>query len=180
VGAVNALVVNGRGEVLLQRRRPGKENGGLWDKTVGGHVSAGEEFDDCVLREAGEELFGDGASACVRLARPGRLRRLLARGAAGRGVVLQRASLQLNLRDVRHGEGGALRTVLYHVAIYLGTTDLPASGFSPQASEVAELRYFPAAEVDRMLLEGRLSPNMAFLWLTQAHALFGGDAARRH
>jgi hypothetical protein len=171
VGAVNALVVNGRGEVLLQRRRPGKENGGLWDKTVGGHVSAGEEFDDCVLREAGEELFGDGASACVRLARPGRLRRLLARGAAGRGVVLQRASLQLNLRDVRHGEGGALRTVLYHVAIYLGRTDLPRSAFAPDPGELAGLRYFKPARVDRMLLNGELAPNMAFLWLTHAQAL---------
>src|SRR5262245_18811387 len=69
VGAVNALVIGPRGRVLLQRRRTGHENGGRWDKTVGGHVSAGESFDECVRREAGEELFGDGASPRVRLVR---------------------------------------------------------------------------------------------------------------
>ena len=182
VGAVNALVVNVRGEVLLQRRLPGKENGGLWDKTVGGHVSAGEDFDECVVREAGEELFGDGASRAVRLARPGQLRRMVARGAARRGVVLQRASLQLNLRDVRHGQGGALRNVLYHVAIYLGRTDLPRSAFAPDPGELADLRYFKPARVDRLLLDGELAPNMAFLWLTHGHALLslvGGPTKRQ-
>jgi len=155
----------------LQRRLPGRENGGLWDKTVGGHVSAGEDFDHCVVREAGEELFGDGASPRVRLAGPGQLRRLLAGGAARRGVVLQRVSLQLNLRDVRHGGGGGLRNVLYHVAVYLGRTDLPRRAFSPDPGELADLRYFKPARVDRLLLDGGLAPNMAFLWLTHAHAL---------
>lgn len=171
VGAVNALVISARGEVLLQRRLPGKENGGLWDKTVGGHVSAGEDFDACALREAGEELFGDGGSDRVRLAGAGQLRRLLAGGAARRGVVLQPVALQLNLRDVRHGPGGGLRNVLYHVGIYLGRTDLPRRAFRPDPAELADLRYFKPARVDRMLLDGQLAPNMAFLWLAHAHAL---------
>ena len=172
VGAVNALVIGARGEVLLQRRLPGKENGGRWDKTVGGHVSAGEDFDDCVVREAGEELFGDGGSDRVRLAGDlSRFRRLLARGEARRGVLLHRVSLQLNLRDVRHGEHGGLRNVLYHVGVYLGRTDLPRRAFRPDPGELADLRYFTPARVDRMLLSGDLAPNMAFLWLTQGHAL---------
>src|SRR5947208_1461636 len=69
VGAVNVLVVNGRGQVLLQRRPADKENGGRWDKSVGGHVSAGEDFDATAVREAGEELFDDPLSPRVRLAR---------------------------------------------------------------------------------------------------------------
>ena len=87
VGAVNVLLVNARGEVLLQRRPEDKENGGRWDKTVGGHVDAGEAFDETAVREAGEELFGDGRSPRVRLARsaaeldaPRRGRRPRARG----------------------------------------------------------------------------------------------------
>ena len=44
IGAVNLLLVNARGELLLQRRPDDKENGGRWDKSVGGHVDAGEEF----------------------------------------------------------------------------------------------------------------------------------------
>ena len=159
-----------RGEVLLQRRRPGKENGGLWDKTVGGHVSAGEDFDECVLREAGEELFGDGASGRVRLVRDvAVLRRSSA--AARRSVLLCRVASQLNLRDVRHGARGGLRNVLYHVGVYLGRTGLPLAAFRPDPSELAGLRYFSPARVDRMLLRGELAPNMAYLWLTQGHAL---------
>jgi 8-oxo-dGTP pyrophosphatase MutT (NUDIX family) len=173
VGAVNVLLVNGRGEVLLQRRRDDRENGGRWDKTVGGHVDAGESWDAAALREAGEELFGDGASPRVRLARDAaELARLLAPGGAAPDVAFRREALQLNLRDVRLAPGGGgIRGVLYHVATYLGRTDLPAAGFRPPADEVAGLRYAAPAEVDAMLVRGELAPNMAFLWLTHARAL---------
>ncbi len=72
---------------------------------------------------------------------------------------------------MRYGPDGGLRNVLYHVAVYLGRTDVPLPGFRPQASEIAGLGYFPAAVVDEMLRRGQLAPNMAFLWLTHAHAL---------
>ena len=172
VGAVNALVVNGEGLVLLQRRPPDKENGARWDKSVGGHVSAGEEFDTTLVREAGEELFSDPAAARVRLApSPDGFADLLATVDLADAVVLRRVSLQLNLRDVRHAPGGGLRNVLYHVAIYTGRTDVPIGSFHPQVEEIDELRYFSPAEVDAMLLGGLLAPNMAFLWLTQAQGL---------
>jgi 8-oxo-dGTP pyrophosphatase MutT (NUDIX family) len=172
VGAVNALVIDGRGRVLLQRRRPGTENGGLWDKTVGGHVGAGERFEECVLREAGEELFGDGASRAVRLAGSrAEFLRLRRRVDLARSVLLYRAHLQLNLRDVRHGQRGGRRTVRYHVGVFLGRTDMPRSAFAPDPRELAGLRYFPAPRVDAMLLSGDLAPNMAYLWLTHGHAL---------
>jgi isopentenyldiphosphate isomerase len=172
VGAVNVLLTNARGEVLLQRRPADKENGGLWDKSVGGHVSAGEDFDQTAVRETGEELFDDPASPRIRLA-PGedRYRDLVAGGAQRDGVVLRRVAFQRNLRDVRHAPGGGLRNVLYHVAIYAGRSDLPISGFRPPPAEVTELRYFHAETVDRLLLDGALAPNMAYLWLTQAQAL---------
>jgi isopentenyldiphosphate isomerase len=174
VGAVNALVLNGRGEVLLQKRPRDKENGGLWDKSVGGHVSAGEEFDATLRREAGEELFDDGGSDRVRLAASEEdFTALGARADLAREVVFRRIGFQRNLRDVRHGPQGEVRNVLYHVALYAGRTELPREGFSPQPSEIGELRYFRAAEVDRLLLAGELAPNMAFLWLTQAYPLVG-------
>jgi len=173
VGAVNVLLVSARGEVLLQRRPEDKENGGRWDKTVGGHVDAGETFDEAAVREAGEELFGDGGSPRVRLAGDeAELGRLLATADLSREVVFRRAALQLNLRDVRLGPGGsAIRNVVYHVASYLGRTDVPLGGFRPPADEIAGLRYAAPAEVDGLLVRGELAPNMAFLWLTHAHAL---------
>lgn len=183
VGAVNALIVDGTGRVLLQRRPADKENGGAWDKSVGGHVSAGEDFDQTLVREAGEELFDDPASPAVRLAPDAasfaRLRRELdLRGT----VLLRRQGLQLNLRDVRRmpGQGGRTptepadarcRIVTYHVAVYLGCTGLSLPDFRPQASEITGLDYVAPAAVDRLLLRGELAPNMAFLWLSQAHAL---------
>jgi len=173
VGAVNALLVNRRGEVLLQRRPADKENGARWDKSVGGHVSAGEEFDATLVREAGEELFSDGASTRVRLAgsEPD-FDALLASADLTESVVLRRVALQLNLRDVRHAPGdGGVRNVVYHVAVYAGRSDVALGSFLPQADEIEDLRYFPAADVDGMLLRGELAPNMAYLWLTQGQGL---------
>jgi isopentenyldiphosphate isomerase len=173
VGAVNVLLVNRHGELLLQRRPAGRENGGLWDKSVGGHVSAGEDFDQTAVREAAEELFDDAASPRVVLAGPAEdFAALLAREDLTRRIVIRGVAIQHNLRDVRHAPRGAgVRNVRYHVAIYLGRSDVPIEGFSPQASEIQELRYVAAREVDRMLVAGRLAPNMSFLWLTQGHAL---------
>ncbi len=174
VGAVNALIVNARGEVLLQKRPPDKENGGLWDKSVGGHVSAGEEFDATLVREAAEELFDDPGSTRVRLAgSESEYAALLPAIDLGQTVLLRRVAITRNLRDVRHAPGGGVRIVTYHVAIYTGRSDIPIAGFRPQAAEIDDLRYCPAAEVDRLLLAGQLSPNMAYLWLTRAGALLG-------
>ncbi len=172
IGAINLLLVNARGELLLQRRPADKENGLCWDKSVGGHVDAGEEFDQAAVREAGEELFSDPRSPRVRLA-GGREAFLRALGEANlkRDVVFRREALQLNLRDVRRTPEGTLRNVVYHVASYLGRTEIPLDRFQPQAEEIAGLRYASPAEVDRMLLSCELSPNMAFLWLTHARAL---------
>jgi isopentenyldiphosphate isomerase len=171
VGAINVLLVDSKARALLQRRPPHKENGGLWDKSVGGHVSAGEEFDATAVREAGEELFDDPAAPAVRLVSgEDGLREALRSADLHRSVIFFRASFQRSLRDVRHAPEGGLCNVLYHVSIYLGRTDVPVEDFRPQASEIDELRYFEAGEVDALLLAGRLAPNMAFLWLTHAQA----------
>ncbi len=172
VGAVNALVIDLRGRVLLQRRPVDKENGGRWDKSVGGHVGAGESFHETIVREAREELFDDPHARQVCLARSAaafRARRT--RLDLTCHVLLRPAGLRLTLRDVRVSPQGRPRNVLYHVGMYLGVTALPARAFRPQASELDELRYFTPAQVDRLLLAGALAPNMAFLWLAQAHTL---------
>ena len=178
VGAVNVLLVNARGEVLLQRRPADKENPGRWDKTVGGHVDAGEEFDQTAVREAGEELFGDGRSPRVRLVPPGQLAAALRDARLEHEVVFRREALQLNLRDVRLAPDGSTRSVVYHVASYLGRTDVPLEGFRPPAAEIAGLRYASAPELDELLLRCELSPNMAFLWLTHALALLSLPGVR--
>jgi isopentenyldiphosphate isomerase len=175
VGAVNALILNGRGQLLMQRRPGDKENGGYWDKSVGGHVSAGESFDQTLVREAAEELFDEPASKRVELAASeGAYRERLKTADLARDVVLRHVETRLNLRDVRYAPDRSVRTVLYHLGLYAGRTEIPLDGFKPQPSEIAELAYKDRAEVDRMLITGQLAPNMAFLWLTQAHLALAG------
>jgi len=170
VGAINVLLVNGRGEVLLQRRPKDKENGGRWDKSVGGHVGAGEDDAGTAVRECGEELFDDPRSPRVVLAPRGGLSDACALHDLTRHVVMAALARHLNLRDVRVAPDGGLRNVLYHVAVFTGRTDIPVSGFRPQPAEIDALAYFPPAVIDRMLLRGQLSPNMAFVWLAYGHA----------
>jgi isopentenyldiphosphate isomerase len=167
VGAINILLVNARGEVLLQLRPDDKENGGLWDKSVGGHVSAGEDWDETAVREAREELFDGRSDERVLLfADEHALRASPPNVDLARSVTFFRAGLHPNLRDVRRTPGGGRRNVLYHVALYLGRTDVPSESFTPQAEEIRALRYFTPDEVDALLLAGGLAPNMAFFWLS--------------
>jgi 8-oxo-dGTP pyrophosphatase MutT (NUDIX family) len=170
VGAVNALVINVRGEVLLQRRPQSKENGGLWDKSVGGHVAAGEDFDAAIVRETAEELCAGDARGVI-LAPPGELAAVAARTDLARTIVLGRVALHLGVRDVRRLPGGGWRNVLYHVAAYHGRTEIGAAGLRPEAREIDELRYFSFAQIDGLLLGGELAPNLGLVWLAQAHAL---------
>jgi 8-oxo-dGTP pyrophosphatase MutT (NUDIX family) len=160
-GAVQLLLVNPQGRVLLQRRRDDKENGGLWDKSVGGHVQAGETFDQALVREANEELFGRAQADRVIL-----VESLETAGGDPRPVRVKRIRLELGLRDVRHAAapGRPVINVTYHAAMYLGRTALALSEFAHQPEELAGLAWFEAAEIDRMLVTGQLAPNMGFLW----------------
>ncbi len=169
-GAVQMLVVNQDGRVLLQRRRDDKENGGLWDKSVGGHVQAGETFDGALLREANEELFGRADAGRVALVDD-----LEAASAAVPPVRVRRVRLELGLRDIRYAatQDRQIINVTYHAALYLGRTRLALEDFARQEEELADLAYFEPAEIDHMLVRGQLAPNMGFLWFA-----LGGVATR--
>ena len=59
--AVHVLVVNGNGDMLLQKRSLHKDiQPGKWDTSVGGHLEPGEAYRDAALREMGEELGLEG------------------------------------------------------------------------------------------------------------------------
>ncbi len=54
---VHIEIFNEKGEIYLQKRSETKDMyPGLWDTAVGGHVGAGENPKEAVLREAEEEL----------------------------------------------------------------------------------------------------------------------------
>jgi isopentenyldiphosphate isomerase len=57
VKTIRLLLMNSNGTIYLQKRSKIKEeNTGLYDKTVGGHVSAGDSAEMTVIRECAEEL----------------------------------------------------------------------------------------------------------------------------
>ncbi len=57
VKSVRIILMNSAGRIYLQKRSKIKgKNAGLYDKTVGGHVSAGDSFNMTVIRECAEEL----------------------------------------------------------------------------------------------------------------------------
>ncbi len=57
VKSVRILLMNSLGRVYIQKRSELKdENANLYDKTVGGHVSANHTFDLTVVKECAEEL----------------------------------------------------------------------------------------------------------------------------
>jgi len=97
---------------------------------------------------------------------------LQAAARAPHDIAFYKAGSQHGLRDVREAPGGGVRNVVYHLGVYLGRCDLALEDFHPQREEIVGLRYALPAEVDALLLEGALAPNMAFLWLTYARRLF--------
>lgn len=53
----HVLVFNAAGEIYLQKRKDDKDvQPGKWDTSVGGHVDAGEEYEQAARREMREEL----------------------------------------------------------------------------------------------------------------------------
>jgi isopentenyldiphosphate isomerase len=54
---VKLILINSKGRIILQRRSKWKgDNAGMWDKTIGGHVSADDSYDLAMLKECAEEL----------------------------------------------------------------------------------------------------------------------------
>jgi len=57
VKTIKLILMNSSGSIYLQKRSKTKtENAGKYDKTIGGHISAGDSYDMTVMRECAEEL----------------------------------------------------------------------------------------------------------------------------
>ncbi len=57
VRSIRLLLLNSDGRIYLQKRSRNKpENPGLFDKTIGGHLSSGDSWEMTVVKECAEEL----------------------------------------------------------------------------------------------------------------------------
>ena len=61
--AVHILVVDNQDRIFLQKRSPKKDiQPGKWDTSVGGHLNAGETYDQAARRELEEEIGVSGVT----------------------------------------------------------------------------------------------------------------------
>ncbi|WP_128543852.1 NUDIX hydrolase [Larkinella soli] len=113
----HVYVLNGENELLCNLRQADKDLfPSVWDLSFGGHVSAGETYEETARRELEEEL----------------------------GVTIRLEDLHFLYTMVVDGfdEGSGL-TDREHTAVYLWRTDRPVNGFEFQEEEIAEIRYLP-------------------------------------
>jgi isopentenyl-diphosphate delta-isomerase type 1 len=102
--AVHVLVFNSQRRLFLQKRSASKDTfPGKWDSSASGHLCAGEEYDDCAVRELEEEIG-------LRLTTtPERLFKIDACAETGQEHVwvyrcLSDGPLALNAEEVERGE----------------------------------------------------------------------------
>lgn len=118
--AVHVWILNSSNELLIQRRSPRKEsNPNMWDVSVGGHVSAGEESHTSALREVEEEI----------------------------GVKLSKEDLQYLFTIVEQSvlnNGTYIDNEFQNV--YLVKADISVSDIALQEEEVAEVKFVTVAE----------------------------------
>jgi isopentenyl-diphosphate delta-isomerase type 1 len=114
--AVHVFAVNRAGEVFLHQRSRTKDTfPGLWNSSCAGHVGAGDDYDETVLRELEEEL-GCGARAPRLQKNPERLFKIEARPETGEEFVwVYRAEAEgpfvLNADEIERGGWFALGAV---------------------------------------------------------------------
>jgi isopentenyl-diphosphate delta-isomerase len=120
-GAAHVWILNRKGEILIQRRSPTKENWpNLWDVSVAGHISAGEEPVEAAIREAREELG-------ITLV-PGECRYLF--------TILEQVTLN---------KGNYIDNEFHHV--FLVERDLDVRDLKFSDGEVAEVRFVAVREL---------------------------------
>jgi isopentenyl-diphosphate delta-isomerase type 1 len=126
---VHIWIINSKGELLIQRRSPAKENHpNLWDISYAGHISAGETPLRAAMREAKEEL----------------------------NVVVEENDLKYLFTI------DSPRTVLNDGAyidhefqdVYLLKIDRDISNFKLKAEEVAEIKWIPWRELQKIIQDG--------------------------
>lgn len=124
-GAAHLWIFNSRGEILLQKRAPGKDSHpGLWDVSVAGHIDAGEEPETAAVREALEEI----------------------------GLIIEKWDLELHRKRTSllvSGEGSFVDREI--VWVYLLRREEPAERFHPRPGEVSSIRWFDQGELRGML-----------------------------
>lgn len=123
--AIHVWLINDRGELLIQRRSPLKENHpNQWDIPAAGHLTAGQEETEAAIRETKEEL----------------------------GIDVSEDNLELigNVKQESASNGGKYINKEIN-NIYLVHTDKEIEQMTMQPEEVAELKYIDPKELKKII-----------------------------
>jgi len=125
--AAHIWIMNGKGELLIQRRSPTKyDSPNIWTVSVAGHISAGEESMPAALREIKEEVGIEvTAEECVFI-----------------GVAIQQTVTRNNTYFNNEFND-----------VYLVRKDIALEDFVLQEEEVAEVRYISVDEFKKWVAE---------------------------
>ena len=128
--ASGCVIVNNNLEILSQKRSIHKDkNAGLWDLSASGHIPAGEDAQNSLLREIKEELGLDIKGSELHL-------------------------LGVYRRQETHNDGKFLENEFDY--IYVIKKDIKISDIAIQQEEVDDAKYFSAQEFEKMLADGKV------------------------
>ena len=121
--AVVVFILNGKKQVLLQRRSPNKKLWpNLWDITAGGHVLAGEFGFQAIIRECQEEL----------------------------GITLDPKEISFLGASTYINEKGAIINKHFN-EYYIATKEVDTTRLTLQPEEVAEVKWVDQEEITRKI-----------------------------
>lgn len=119
VKSIRSILMNSSGRIYLQKRSKNKsENPGLYDKTIGGHLSKGDSWNIALIRECAEELgFPASVLSTEEFER--------AKNTTNLGIVglFRKVDEISNFESVRIDKIGNKFVELYITAIYIGYYD---------------------------------------------------------
>ncbi len=123
--ALSVLVLNSKGQILLQKRSANKSVHPLsWDLSTSEHVLAGESYEDAGVRSVKEELG-------VEL------------------IVEKVTESTLQIRKYQIGE-----EIIHEKEIVLMLTGVHDGPFEVDANEVHSVKFFSAEEIEEMIKNG--------------------------
>lgn len=113
---IHVLVINSKGELLIQKRTPNKEkNPNMWDISCAGHLSSGNTSIEGAIREFQEELGIKIESSDIKLIY-----------SLKRSYIPKQEFIENEIQDV-----------------YLCKKDIDINDVKVQKEEVAEVKYIP-------------------------------------
>ncbi len=131
---VHLWIYNSKAESLMQKRSPQKQVWpNLWDVAVAGHMAAGQSPEDALVREAQEEL--------------------------GLKVDLQRVKFIDKIKFEYPMEAGWINKIF--IWLYGLQTDLDITQLTLEKEEVAEVKWIPLDELEKMLSDAEDSKNFS-------------------